>query len=55
MRMGSLDPFGGAMTGVLGVNRDIVGFGTGAEPVMNTYYFCFAKEAKGKFYRQRAH
>ncbi|QOD38294.1 phosphoribosylformylglycinamidine synthase subunit PurL [Candidatus Wolbachia massiliensis] len=49
----ALDPFGGAMTGVLGVNRDIVGFGKGAEPVMNTYYFCFAKEAKGKFYRDK--
>ncbi|MCM1002233.1 phosphoribosylformylglycinamidine synthase subunit PurL [Wolbachia pipientis] len=49
----ALDPFGGAMTGVLGVNRDILGFGKGAEPVMNTYYFCFAKEAKGKFYRDK--
>ncbi len=49
----ALDPFGGAITGVLGVNRDIVGFGKGAEPIMNTYYFCFAKEAKGKFYRDK--
>ncbi|WP_395462645.1 AIR synthase-related protein [Wolbachia endosymbiont of Cantharis cryptica] len=49
----ALDPFGGAMTGVLGVNRDIVGFGKGAEPIMNTYYFCFAKETKGKFYRDK--
>ncbi|WP_353275683.1 AIR synthase-related protein [Wolbachia endosymbiont (group A) of Pipizella viduata] len=49
----AFDPFGGAMTGVLGVNRDIVGFGKGAEPIMNTYYFCFAKEAKGKFYRDK--
>ncbi len=49
----ALDPFGGAMTGVLGVNRDIVGFGKGADPIMNTYYFCFAKEAKGKFYRDK--
>ncbi len=49
----ALDPFGGAMTGVLGVNRDIVGFGKGAEPIMNPYYFCFAKEAKGKFYRDK--
>ncbi|MFP3032563.1 MAG: AIR synthase-related protein, partial [Wolbachia sp.] len=49
----ALDPFGGAMTGVLGVNRDVVGFGKGAEPIMNTYYFCFAKEAKGKFYRDK--
>ncbi|WP_349968256.1 AIR synthase-related protein [Wolbachia endosymbiont of Armadillidium arcangelii] len=49
----ALDPFGGAMTGVLGVNRDIVGFGKGAEPIMNTYYFCFTKEAKGKLYRDK--
>ncbi|WP_341808676.1 phosphoribosylformylglycinamidine synthase subunit PurL [Wolbachia endosymbiont (group E) of Neria commutata] len=49
----ALDPFGGAMTGVLGVNRDIVGFGKGAEPIMNTYYFCFAKEIKGKLYRDK--
>ncbi|WCR53572.1 MAG: Phosphoribosylformylglycinamidine synthase subunit PurL [Wolbachia endosymbiont of Ctenocephalides orientis wCori] len=49
----ALDPFGGAMTGVLGVNRDIVGFGKGAEPVMNTYYFCFAKETKSKLYRDK--
>ncbi|WCR58031.1 phosphoribosylformylglycinamidine synthase subunit PurL [Wolbachia endosymbiont of Ctenocephalides felis wCfeJ] len=49
----ALDPFGGAMTGVLGVNRDILGFGKGAAPIMNTYYFCFAKKAKGKFYRNK--
>ncbi|MDG7056415.1 MAG: phosphoribosylformylglycinamidine synthase [Wolbachia endosymbiont of Meromenopon meropis] len=49
----AINPFGGAMTGVLGVNRDILGFGKGAEPIMNTYYFCFAKKAKGKFYRNK--
>ncbi|QKX02385.1 phosphoribosylformylglycinamidine synthase subunit PurL [Wolbachia endosymbiont of Dirofilaria (Dirofilaria) immitis] len=49
----ALDPFGGAMTGVLGVNRDIIGFGKGAEPIMNTYYFCFAKEIRGKLYRDK--
>jgi phosphoribosylformylglycinamidine synthase II len=49
----ALDPFGGAMTGVLGVNRDIVGFGKGAEPIMNTYYFCFASEVKSKLYRDK--
>ncbi|MDR2609058.1 MAG: phosphoribosylformylglycinamidine synthase [Rickettsiales bacterium] len=49
----ALDPFGGAMTGVLGVNRDILGFDKGAVPIMNTYYFCFAKKAKGKFYRDK--
>ncbi|MDN5248347.1 MAG: AIR synthase-related protein [Wolbachia endosymbiont of Tyrophagus putrescentiae] len=49
----ALDPFGGAMTGVLGVNRDIVGFGKGAEPIMNTYFFCFANVSKRKLYRDK--
>ncbi|WP_333023561.1 phosphoribosylformylglycinamidine synthase subunit PurL [Wolbachia endosymbiont of Pentidionis agamae] len=49
----ALDPFGGAMTGVLGVNRDIIGFGIGAEPIMNTYYFCFASKMDGKLYRDK--
>ena len=39
----ALDPFGGAITGVLGVNRDCLGFGIGAKPIMNTFGFCFAK------------
>jgi phosphoribosylformylglycinamidine (FGAM) synthase-like enzyme len=39
----ALDPFGGAITGVLGVNRDCLGFGLGAKPIMNTFGFCFAK------------
>ena len=37
----ALDPFGGAITGIGGVNRDIVGFGMGAKPVANLYGFCF--------------
>ncbi len=39
----ALDPFGGAITGVLGVNRDAIGFGLGAKPVANTYGFCFSE------------
>lgn len=38
----ALDPFGGAETGIVGVNRDTVGFGMGAKPVINKYAFCFA-------------
>ncbi|MBI2623370.1 MAG: phosphoribosylformylglycinamidine synthase [Candidatus Liptonbacteria bacterium] len=38
----ALDPFGGAITGIVGVNRDTLGFGLGAKPVINTYGFCFA-------------
>lgn len=38
----ALDPFGGAITGIVGVNRDALGFGLGAKPVFNTYGFMFA-------------
>lgn len=38
----ALDPFGGAITGIVGVNRDSLGFGLGAKPVINRYGFCFA-------------
>ena len=36
----ALDPYGGALTGILGVNRDILGCGLGAKPVANTNVFC---------------
>jgi phosphoribosylformylglycinamidine synthase len=38
----ALDPFGGALTGIVGVNRDCIGFGKGAKPICNTYGFCFS-------------
>ncbi len=38
----ALDPYGGALTGILGVNRDILGCGLGAKPIGNTDVFCFA-------------
>lgn len=38
----ALDPYGGALTGILGVNRDILGAGLGARLVANTDVFCFA-------------
>jgi len=38
----ALDPFGGSITGIVGVNRDIIGFGMGAKPVANRFGFCFA-------------
>ncbi len=38
----ALDPFGGAITGIVGVNRDTIGFGLGAKPIVNVYGFCFA-------------
>ena len=41
----ALDPFGGALTGILGVNRDCLGFGLGAQPIANRYGF-FLPEAQ---------
>ncbi len=38
----ALDPYGGAITGILGVNRDILGVGLGAKPIGNMDVFCFA-------------
>jgi phosphoribosylformylglycinamidine synthase len=38
----ALDPFGGSITGIVGVNRDILGFGLGAKPIANFYGFCLA-------------
>lgn len=38
----ALDPYGGALTGIVGVNRDILGCGLGAKPVFNTNVFCLA-------------
>lgn len=36
----ALDPYGGSVTGIVGVNRDAIGFGLGAKPVVNVYGFC---------------
>lgn len=50
----ALDPFGGAITGIVGVNRDTIGFGLGSKPVANVYGFCFASPlTKGKLYRDK--
>jgi len=38
----ALEPYGGALTGILGVNRDVLGTGLGARPLFNTDVFCFA-------------
>jgi len=37
----ALDPYGGALTGVLGVQRDIMGTGMGANPIANLDMLCF--------------
>ncbi len=46
----ALDPFGGAITGIVGVNRDTIGFGLGAKPVANVYGFCFGNPQNEKKY-----
>ncbi|MGD8352835.1 MAG: phosphoribosylformylglycinamidine synthase subunit PurS [Pseudomonadota bacterium] len=38
----ALDPYGGALTGIVGVNRDPFGTGRGANLLFNTDIFCFA-------------
>ncbi|HEX7926898.1 MAG TPA: AIR synthase-related protein, partial [bacterium] len=38
----ALDPYGGALTGIVGVNRDPFGTGRGSELLFNTDVFCFA-------------
>ena len=38
----ALDPYGGALTGIVGVNRDPFGTGMGAKLIANTDVFCFA-------------
>ncbi len=40
----ALDPYGGSITGILGVNRDIMGVGLGAKPIANTDVFCFGPQ-----------
>ena len=38
----ALDPYGGALTGIVGVNRDPFGTGMGAKLICNIDVFCFA-------------
>jgi len=38
----ALDPYGGALTGIVGVNRDPFGTGIGSKLIFNTDVFCFA-------------
>lgn len=51
----ALDPFGGAITGIVGVNRDALGFGLGAKPVLNRYGFCFSTpDDESQLFRDKA-
>ncbi len=50
----ALDPFGGAITGIVGVNRDAVGCGMGAKPIANLYGYCFGEpDDKDTLYRDK--
>jgi phosphoribosylformylglycinamidine synthase len=40
----ALDPYGGALTGVLGVQRDVLGTGLGANPIANIDVLCFGPQ-----------
>lgn len=52
----ALEPYGGALTGIVGVNRDILGVGIGAKPIFNTDVFCFATPFfKGKLPEKMLH
>lgn len=42
----ALEPYGGAITGIVGVNRDALGYGLGAKPVINRYGFCLGDPDK---------
>ena len=51
----ALDPYGGSMTGILGVNRDALGFGLAAKPIANIYGFCVGRPAdRRQLFRDRA-
>ncbi len=51
----ALDPFGGAITGIVGVNRDCMGFGKGAKPILNRYGFCLANpKLMPNYFRDKA-
>ncbi len=44
----ALDPYGGALTGIVGVNRDPFGTGKGAKLIFNIDIFCFASPSYDK-------
>jgi len=51
----ALDPYGGALTGIVGVNRDPFGTGKGAKLIFNTDIFCFAPPNYSKPLPPRLH
>ena len=49
----ALEPYGGALTGIVGVNRDPFGTGKGAKLIFNTDVFCFAPPDYKKYLPER--
>jgi len=50
----ALDPFGGAITGIVGVNRDPCGTGIGGEVIGNFLFYYFGHlDDKRKYYKSR--
>ncbi len=49
----ALDPYGGALTGVLGVQRDILGTGLGSEPIADMDVLCFGPPDTKKIIKNR--
>ena len=50
----ALDPFCGAITGIVGVNRDTIGCGLGALPIINCYGFCIGDiNSTPKLFREK--
>lgn len=49
----ALDPFGGSITGILGVNRDCLGFGLSAKPIINSFAFCFPNPSNEIYYYRK--
>lgn len=50
----ALEPYGGALTGVLGVQRDILGTGLGAEPIAHWDVLCFPADVNPELYYPEA-
>ena len=44
----ALDPYGGAMTGIVGVNRDPMGTGQGADLLINVWGYCLGSPFTGE-------
>ncbi|MFH1063822.1 MAG: AIR synthase-related protein [Candidatus Woesearchaeota archaeon] len=52
----ALDPYGGSITGIVGVDRDAIGAGLGAMPYSHRFFFCFADpKSQRKLFKGKDH